>query len=465
MFTRMRTGSRRRAWGRRLAGLALVLPLAACDTDSLLEVDEPTFATPSSLRTKEGLPVLYAGALGDFQVAYGGVGTNSDHFLSVSSLFSDEFHTADTFTTRQATDQREQQPVEQGNTSDAAYNRLQYARRSAAEVAEAIAELADAGKADPRYATLRALEGFSVISLAEGWCGAVPLGTASGGAPGELGTPLTTQQLFAAAIARFDEALSGNPNSNLAKVGKGRALLNNGEFAAAAAAVNGVPTTFIHFIEHSSNSSRQSNNIFALQANRRYSMSEREGGNGLPYRSSADPRLPFFQDPANGFDNAVLLFVTRRYPSFGADVVLADGIEARLIEAEAAFRANNFAGALTILNELRANVRALMTARYEAYTTHVPAPGTLEPLTDPGTETARRNLIFQERAYWLFLTGHRHGDLRRLMRQYNLTQGQAFPTGPHHRGGDYGNHVVFPIPFQEANNPNYDHAMCDLTKA
>jgi hypothetical protein len=51
------------------AGLVVLLPvlaLAACDLDDLLEVEEPTFATPESLRNEAGLPVLYAAALGDF---------------------------------------------------------------------------------------------------------------------------------------------------------------------------------------------------------------------------------------------------------------------------------------------------------------------------------------------------------------------------------------------------------------
>jgi hypothetical protein len=83
---------------------ALALPLAACDTDELLEVDEPTFATPESLRNPQGLPILFAGALGDFQIAYSGSG--GDSFLTVTSLLGDELHTSDTFTTRQATERR-----------------------------------------------------------------------------------------------------------------------------------------------------------------------------------------------------------------------------------------------------------------------------------------------------------------------------------------------------------------------
>jgi starch-binding outer membrane protein, SusD/RagB family len=452
-------------------GLAAALPLAACDVDSLLEVEEPTFATPGALARPEGLPTLYAGAIGDFQIAYSGSGGAVDSYLSVSTLFSDEYYVADTFTTRNATDQRNQFPTVQGNTSDAAYNRLQYARRAAAEVAQAVADVAPQGTADPRFAVLRSLEGYTIIALADGFCGAVPLSTAAGGAPGDLGQPLSTQQLYNEAVSRFDVALQGNPNSNLARVGKGRALLNNGQHAAAAAAVAAVPTNFMHFVEHSANSTRQHNPLFSLVANGRYGISDVEGGNGLPFRSAQDPRLPWIRDPAqpNGFDASVPLFKDLRHPAFNANVLLASGIEARMIEAEAALRAGNVETWLAKLNEPRAQVRTLMTAMIQGYAARVPGPNnptaTLDPLTDPGTDAARVDLMMQERAFWLFSTGHRHADLRRLIRQYNRTQDQVFPTGTHHRGGTYGRDVNMPIPFQETQNPNFTVEMCNTQQA
>lgn len=447
--------------------LGVALPLAACDTDDLLEVEDPTFASPSSLQTKKGLPTLIAGALGDFQIAYSGSG--GDAFLSVASLITDELHSSDTFTTRTATDQRDQFPSVQGNTSDAAYNRLQYARRSAQETAAAVERLADDGKGDPNYPILKSLEGFAIIALGEGFCGAVPLSQAAGGVPGELGSPLSTSQLMQEAVKVFDDALSASATSNLAKVGKARALLNDGKFAEAAAAVAGVPTSFVHFVEHSSNSGRQNNPLFSLQANGRYSMSNLEGGTGLPFRAAQDPRLPWVQDPRGGFDNSIALYIDLRYPSFDADVVLADGIEARLIEAEAALRAGNTTEWLAKLNDLRANVAALMAARYEDYTSNVPGPNnptaTLAPLTDPGNDAARVDLMFKERAFWLFDTGHRLGDLRRLIRQYNRTEDQVFPSGAYHKGGVYGDDVNFPIPFTETQNPNFSLEQCNTKQA
>jgi starch-binding outer membrane protein, SusD/RagB family len=443
-----------------LLALAVGVGLTACDTDELLNVDEPTFATPETLDSPAAVPTLFAGALGDFQVAYSGAG--DDSFLAVSALFSDELRSSDTFTTRNATDTRNQFDTQQGNTSNAAYNRLQYARRSAGEVADAVAR--HINTQDVRYATLKSLEGFAIVALGEAFCGAVPLSTSVNAAPGAEGTPLSTSQLFQQAVARFDEALGGTPTSNLARVGKARALLNNGEFAAAAAAVTGVPTTFIHRIEHSANTGRQNNPIFVLQDNRRYTMSDNEGTNGLPFRSANDPRTPWRQHAQLGFDQATPLFIIGRHPERGSPVILADGIEARLIEAEAALQAGG-AGWLGILNDLRANVGPLMTARYPGYTAFPQAANPLPPLTDPGTQAARVDLLFRERAFWLYATGHRMGDLRRLVRQYQRPQNTVFPTGAWHKGGTYGTDVNFPIPFNEGQNSLYEHEMCNTKQA
>ncbi|MGI9627811.1 MAG: hypothetical protein ACR2QM_13320, partial [Longimicrobiales bacterium] len=77
-------------------------------------------------------------------------------------------------------------------------------------------------------------------------------------------------------------------------------------------------------------------------------------------------------------------------------------------------------------------------------------------LTDPGTLDAQVDLLFSERALWLFGTAHRMGDLRRLIRQYGRTEDAVFPTGAYHKGGVYGDDVVFPIPFLERENSNFN---------
>jgi hypothetical protein len=83
----------------------------------------------------------------------------------------------------------------------------------------------------------------------------------------------------------------------------------------------------------------------------------------------------------------------------------------------------------------------------------------LKPLTDPGTLDARVDTMFAERAAWLFFTGHRLGDLRRLSRQYGRNPETVFPTGTYFGGAKtasfYGTAVNAPIPANERINPNF----------
>jgi starch-binding outer membrane protein, SusD/RagB family len=79
----------------------------------------------------------------------------------------------------------------------------------------------------------------------------------------------------------------------------------------------------------------------------------------------------------------------------------------------------------------------------------------LTPLPVPATASDAVDLLFLERAFWLYATGHRLGDMRRLLRPpYSRTQDTVFPTGAYHKGGTYGPDVNLPLPIEEQNNPN-----------
>lgn len=442
-------------------GSALLLP--ACDTEELLRVDDPEVSQPGTLQTAEAVPNLVAGALGDFQDGYSS-DFSPDSYIANVANFTDEFRISDTFITRQATDRREQQSPSNGNTSDGAFVNLQRARRSARVAGEAIRQFGSA--TDPRLAFVKNLEAYTYLLLAEAFCGHVPFSEVNS-ALDPAGPALNTQQMLDAAIARFDSALAVQSTNNVAKIGKARALLSANRIADAAATVAAVPTTFVFFLQNSDNTGRQENNIWNLNiSNERYTVSDTEGVNGLPYRTANDPRTPWRRRGNNvGFDRVTPLFDNLRYPDRGSDVPLADGIEARLIEAEAALRAGDGDRMIAILNALRANVTALMTARTEDYATTPQASRPLPPLTDPGTAAARVDLLFRERAFWLYTRGTRLGDLRRLIRQYGRSQADIFPVGPYHKGGTYGDDVNFPVPFTEENNPNFNRSQCVVTEA
>ena len=201
---------------------------------------------------------------------------------------------------------------------------------------------------------------------------------------------------------------------------------------------------------HSENSARQNNGSYAYQViGRRWSVADSEGTNGLPYVSDADPRTPTEENPGGGFSSTEH-WSQLKYPDQGTDIPLATGIEARLIEAEAELAVDDYAGMTAILQTLRDD-------------SGVDFGGATLPAV--ATEAAAIDQLFEERAFWLFLTGHRLGDLRRLMYQYGRAEDAVYPTGGYHKGGSYGNDVVFPVDFDEGTNTLYDPEACDVTSA
>lgn len=510
---------------RLLAVGAVALPLAACDIDEILNAPDPARVTPEQVDNPQSVQFLVAGALRQFIGGYSGFG--DDSFLASSSNLTDELYHGDTFTTRQAVDQREMQAPLAGNTSDPGYIRLQLARvasrRAAATVARVFPDSANT------FARMRAIEAMSYVTLAEGWCGNLPFGNVPETGPLDpstvsSGPGFTTAATLDSAIVRFNEALARNPNDNLARVGKARALLGlggNANVALAGATVGGanpVPDNYVFFAEHSSNQSSQYNPIASLQQGGRYGVSNLEGADssgtaiaphnfflrthnpganapgprdsataratapnaeGLNYRGAMDPRVYWaFSGPS--FTTTIPKHVDLRYAVFDNDVPVASGVEARLIQAEAALRSGDVAGYLTFMNTLRANAAARILVLYPGTATNVSEARrrmfatTLAPLTDPGigmnatdARDARVRLLFRERAFWLFNTGHRQGDLRRMIRDYGYTHTQVFPSGPYYRtpGTFYGDDVAFPLPQREENNQEYDPAACFTNQA
>lgn len=454
MTTRILSGLRLgRIFSIALVGTSLLF--AGCDIDEILEVKDPDTVNPGTLNDPALMEVIWAGAISEFTIAYAGAG--GDAYLSTSALLSDELFASGSFTTRIATDRRDQFTIANGNTSDGAYVNFHQARYALKDAAKKVAEWESTSH--EYYKEMKALEAYVYVALAEGFCSPIPFSELLEDGSFEYGVPMTLDAIFAEAVSIFD----GSGAGNLAAVGKGRALVNAGNYAAAAAAVASVPTSYVYHIAHTENG--QTNAIYSLQGNGRYSMSDTEGGDlrGLPFRSANDPRVAWYRDPdqPGGFDANYPLYKSRRHYAFTAPLPLATGVEARLIEAEAALAAGG-GNWLGILNDLRANVGPLMMGMFPGYPVAVTP---LAPLTDPGTPAARRDLLFRERAFWLYGTGHRLGDLRRLVRDYGLNQAVVYPSGAYVQGGSHGTDVVLPLDFDESNNPNWSVDMCDVKSA
>jgi starch-binding outer membrane protein, SusD/RagB family len=424
----------------RRASLVALL-LMACSPEKILDVQDPDIIDPENANSPSGAIALHAGAVGEFSFAIVGDNGGTEGQILVGGLMTDEFMHSGTFPTRLEFEQRK--ALEDNGTLTGVFRNLQRARWLAEEAIPKLRDFAPAPAS--RVAEMFALSGLSYVFAAETYCSGVPFSDPDGTPP--EGVPLTTNEMLDTAIVRFDSSLAVTADSSvairsLARVGRARALLNKGDFAGAAAAVAGVPDTFVYRTTHTTTTGRQQNGIHVFNwLSERWSVADTQGTNGLDFRSAADPRVVSMRDTVGtgvGFDAATPQWNLQKFPARTTPVPIATGLEARLIEAEALLTSDP-TGWLAILNNLRA-------------TRIAPA---LPALADPVTQVAREDLHFRERAFWLFATGHRLGDLRRLIRQYNRTEDGVFPTGLHFKGGLYGDDVNLPVPFSERNNPNF----------
>jgi hypothetical protein len=424
------------------ASMLLVATLALSTGCGLLDTDQPNIVEPGDVESEAGALALRIGAISDFAFAQDGDGTQFDdgHIL-LSGLMSDEFVLSTTPPTEQEVDQR--RVFENNSTLRDMFHNLHRARAAAEAAAVALREDRAEPDADPFIGEMLSLAGFTYVFFGESFCSGVPFSRLEGDQV-VYGEPQTTDQMFQTAVARFDAALAepgtveeeSQEIAYLASVGKGRALLDRGLFAEAAAAVADVPTEFQYVTEHADSPLRLQNAIYSYSVGWLWSVSDLEGDVGLPYRTAEDPRVPYFDEESPGLDNTTPQFTLLKYPDAGASVVVADGIEARLIEAEASLQGSDLGGMTAILNDLR-------------------AAQDLDPLAVPGTQEAGVDLLFSERAFWMFATGHRLGDMRRLIRQYGRSAEDVFPSGIYLKGGSYGTDVNLPMPQEEGNNPNF----------
>ena len=455
--------------GRTVLAAALVCAagLTGCNQDKLLTVPTPDVVLPKDIVGPAALPNAYAAAIGDFGLAYaGGYGNNLDYSegqVMISGLLSDELLNSETYTTRLELDRRATNPL-----NGSLLPIFQLAQRARATTELVASRYRQFDPKNPNGAEIQALSAFSYVLLAENYCNGVPISNVNADGTFSFGPQQTGQQLLLTAVAKFDSAITlaratgRSPRAlNLALIGKGRALLDLNQPAQAATVVSGVPSDFIYNIESDENSGRQNNATFSFNyLEGRFSVGDREGGNGIPFVSLNDPRVPTI-DNGFGFDGSTEQFVTTKYESRSAPTPLAVGTEARLIEAEDAQRTGNIAIFRAKLNDARANATTYDDGTNK---TILPSPSPLAITDIPATSAGQVDLLFQERALTLYLTSHRLGDLRRLIWQYGRNSESVFPTGAYQgnnaskAGTNYGTDVNLPIPVQESNNPEYAKA-------
>jgi hypothetical protein len=419
----------------------LTLLIGACSTERLLDADNPDFLDPESLNSKQGAAALYAGALGDFAVAHdggngGGAGLG---LVAATGYMSDEFRYGGTVSDMREMDLR---AVREGNLAWAQTYSDQHRAREAAERAATTLKLVATGP-DVRIAEMYAIEAAQIILIGEAYCSGAPLGSTLPTVT--FGEPLSTQQLMQHALEKLNltAAHTAGPDASrvahLSAVLRGRALLNLGRYNDAASAVQGVPTAFTYGTMHSSKTERQK--LFAhtsMYYQDALLVSDGEGRNGLDFVTAEDPRVVIDGvGSLSRLDNRTPRYYFRKFNSASASITVASGVEARLIEAEAALQRGDITSFLGQLNEAR-------------------APYVMPAVSDPGSKTERVDLLFRERAFALFGTAHRLGDLRRLVRLYGRSAESVFPTGAYHKDNLMrGRDVNIAIPASEKANPKF----------
>jgi hypothetical protein len=431
------------------AAVVLTSGIAACDPGEILLVEDPDIIDPKDVQSVAGANAVRLGALARLIAATSGGTSTGDNIFLLGGLFSDEWINGDSFIYRWEVDQRTM-------TSDNSFltgttRSLHRARVGAAQAAELMTRFNPTAPGW-QIAEMHFVQAYTVNILAEHFCSGLVFSTVVDGQV-QLGSPETTAAAFERALGHANQGLAAitgttaddNRVRHALQVTRGRILMNLNRPADAAAAVAGVPTTFAYQTRHSATT--ESNYLWLRNIQeRRYSVGNNEGGNGLNFATAGDPRLPVTASGTRD-DGSSPMHRQGLWTAREASVTIVGGVEARLIEAEAQLRAGGAAAALATLNTTR---RAFFNAT------------TLPDLTLAATESGRVDQLFRERAFWLFGRGHRTGDLRRLIRQYGRAPNTVFPTGTWHKNAaPYGVDVTMPNPSAELNNPNVQQLCID----
>lgn len=458
--------------------LASAAAITACDTlkTNLLEAVNPSIIDPSSVQSAAGATAMRNGALSRLRTAT----ADGESSWLFGGLLVDEWATSSTYVQNDETDQRQ---IQLNNSIVNGQLRALYrVRTSANQAIELLTQYKKLPTSD--IAEMYFARGFAELQLASDFCNGIPLSDGASDVA-TFGTPLPVKDVFTVAVASFDSATSLSSGTDAASVavnraaaiGKARALLgisvNNA--AAAAALVTAIPTTYRYDVTASLTGGT---NILWDQpaSSNRYAVGDSVQGNArsilvknaIPFLSAKDRRVPaHYKIASNGRDTVksqdggtFVIQVDSLWGQTSAVAVVA-GLDARLIEAEAALKSGNPAGMLSILNALRATPLQLTAPSPTATGTH---PGWTTPvmpaLTDPGTTDSRVDLLFREKAFWTFGRGHRLGDLRRLIRDYGRAADGSntggFPMGQHYKGGVFAGDLNLPVTTDEQiGNPNF----------
>ena len=431
---------------RRVVALTGVAAAALTGCDNILEVEDPDIVTPEQLQGPTAIPTLVNGVVGTFQNSF-------NEFAWFTALITDELLHAGTFTSWEAIDQRDINP----DLTAANWDETQVARQLADDALETFQT--NVGNPDFESVADRLQEGIAIaqfyggyqrVLMAEFYCRTVLEPNGPPVTPDE--TAQRGLEMLRAAEQSATEA-GATSIATAARVGQARALVWLGEYQQAAQLVAEVPTDFVYFSEYSSNTPDQENMVYQLSYGWN-AVIRASVGNGTQANRHFE-RWAYYDewvaqglvDPNPGltaFESSVRVQVEKLYVQPQADMVLASGWEARMVEAEALLRAGELQAAEDLVNALLTDL------------TQVDNPllavnpglslGAFTPVDFTGNSQQDLAEMARARASGLWLNTDRQATLRRFAERDGVN---LYP--PRSLGDD----KCFPIPRTELNtNPN-----------
>lgn len=455
-------GKRRRRIAARAAGIAILAgTLGSCS----LDVFDPDIIRPEDVSDPASLPIAIAGVVGDFQLSY-------DEYTRYTGMFTDEFILAGTFPTRVQVDERK--ILSDNSTLNGVYELLHVSRFSADNLVQGAQGLvgdpdADQDLVERAIAFGQFYGGYIRLLFGEMYCQSI-FGGGDETNPNYESAPRTPDERVQDALSRLQAAEAsaaaiGNVDMRLAAVvGQARAHMWLGNYGQAVSLIGQVPTDFAFVSEYSSNDPSQYNDVYMFTYADGGQVIRWTVGDGTQPERNFE-RFPFYDefvdaglldpDPPpsfQAFNGNIRVHLQMIYPyaiapgqpaippsasGQAAAMFMATGHEARIMEAEAQYRAGDVAGA-------EAKINALLT------TGDNPHGAIFAPVDLTGDFASDIALIGYAYEVGAWLTGHRLGFLRRVFRNDGV---DLYPSVQ--PGRDYS----FPVVKQELdNNPDINQA-------
>lgn len=438
------------------AGIGLLGAAGACS--NYLDVVNPNSVSVSKLSDSTDANLIVNGAIGEFQSMWANTAL-------YGALFTDEVVNAHVNTSYI---QMEQRQVTSGlDLVSLAYSPIQRARFDGDTVANRLIGYEGAAKAgtDVRVARMLAFSGYSYIMLGESFCNA-PIYGSKAYSPAELFAQAKPKLDSALAIAQAASAAGGankasaDSIANLVLVGRARVALDLGDWQGAIASASQVTPGFefrVYYSEGIPTTPGLPVNPFWNGTGSPQPTSAANGptvNNGYVYGAGAlylavdttfqnlnDPRVPTTTARVKAM-NGNMVYVPSKPKSFGGYVAPSTAKPSgQPMTPGASMRVASYVEAQYIIAEAHQGDATTL-----AFVNQERLANGLGPSTAVTPAQVLADLRDQRRREF-YLDGHRLGDLRRYLTQYNA---DYFPTG-----ANYGTATCFPIPLSETNsNPN-----------